>query len=106
MVFDEIDSGISGKIASEVAKKLYNIAKNRQVIAVTHLPQLAAMADYNFLIEKQEIGEKTLTKLKLLNENETYEELMRLAGASSGSQTGLSHAKELKRQATEYKRSL
>ncbi len=106
LVFDEIDSGISGKIASEVAKKLYNIAKNRQVIAVTHLPQLAAMADYNFLIEKQEIGEKTLTKLKLLNENETYEELMRLAGASSGSQTGLSHAKELKRQATEYKCSL
>lgn len=103
LVFDEIDSGISGKIAKEVAKKLYNIARSRQVIAITHLPQLAAMADSHFLITKQINGDKTLTYLKLLDQENTYEEIMRLAGSTENSQIGLSHAKELKQWSTDYK---
>ena len=56
LIFDEIDTGISGVIAKVVAEKLYDIARNRQVIAITHLPQLASMGDTNFLIEKKVIG--------------------------------------------------
>lgn len=103
LVFDEIDTGISGKIAKEVAQKLYNIAKTRQVIAITHLPQLAAMADNHFLISKKVIAEKTLTELSLLDNQKTYEEIMRLAGSTENSQIGLSHAKELKEWASNYK---
>lgn len=106
LVFDEIDSGISGKIAKEVAKKLYNIAGNRQVIAITHLPQLAAMADSHYLIAKEVVEEKTVTSLQLLDEQSTYAELMRLAGSAEKSEIGLSHAKELKNWANDYKQSV
>lgn len=103
LVFDEIDTGISGKIAKEVAKKLYNIARSRQVIAITHLPQLAAMADSHYLITKRVVDDKTNTFLSLLDEQKTYREIMRLAGSSENSQIGLSHAKELKDWAYQYK---
>ena len=103
LIFDEIDTGISGVIAKVVAEKLYDIARNRQVIAITHLPQLASMGDTNFLIEKKVIGEKTLTFVKELNENEVFREIMRLSGAVENSDIGLSNAKELKKQANDYK---
>lgn len=106
LVFDEIDSGISGKIAKEVAKKLYNIARNRQVIAITHLPQLAVMADSHYLISKNIVEKKTLTSLKLLDTENTYAEIMRLAGSTEQSAVGLSHAKELKQWANQYKDSI
>lgn len=103
LVFDEIDTGISGKIAKEVAKKLYNIAVSRQVIAVTHLPQLASMSDCHYLISKSIKSGKTVTDLIKLDEEQTYAELMRLAGSAENSEIGLSHAKELKAWADEYK---
>lgn len=103
LVFDEIDTGISGKIAKEVAKKLYNIAVSRQVIAVTHLPQLASMSDCHYLISKSVKNGKTVTDLTRLDEGQTYAELMRLAGSAENSEIGLSHAKELKAWADEYK---
>lgn len=103
LIFDEIDTGISGVIAKVVAEKLYDIARNRQVIAITHLPQLASMGDTNFLIEKKVIGEKTLTFVKELNVNEIFKEIMRLSGAVENSDIGLSNAKELKKQANDYK---
>jgi DNA repair protein RecN (Recombination protein N) len=103
LVFDEIDTGISGKIAKEVAKKLYNIAISRQVIAVTHLPQLASMSDCHHLISKSTKEGKTITDLTRLDEAQTLAELMRLAGSAENSQIGLSHAKELKSWADEYK---
>ncbi|MDD4315788.1 MAG: DNA repair protein RecN [Clostridia bacterium] len=103
LVFDEIDTGISGKIAKEVAKKLYNIAVSRQVIAVTHLPQLASMSDCHYLISKSVKEGKTVTDLELLDEQNTYAELMRLAGSAENSEIGLSHAKELKKWADDYK---
>ena len=103
LIFDEIDTGISGVIAKVVACKLYDIAKSRQVIAITHLPQLSSMADINFLIEKNVVGGKTLTFVKELDENETLQEIMRLSGFSVDSKTGLEGAKELKSWANSYK---
>lgn len=103
LIFDEIDTGISGVIAKVVAKKLYDIAKLRQVIAITHLPQLASMADYNYLIEKKVVDDKTLTFVKSLTGDEVYEEIMRLTGAVENSAVGLTGAKELKDWANAYK---
>ena len=106
LIFDEIDTGISGVIAQVVAEKLYNIAKDRQVIAITHLPQLASMADVNYLIEKKVVGNKTLTFLTELSGKEVFEEIMRLSGAVKDSEIGYSNAVELKNRANNYKESI
>ena len=95
MVFDEIDTGISGKIAITVAEKLYNISKGRQVIAVTHLPQLASMADKHYLINKEVISDSTVTLVELLNEEGRINELSRLVGGQEDSHFAKAHAKEL-----------
>lgn len=105
LIFDEIDTGISGVIAKVVAEKLYDIARSRQVIAITHLPQLCSMGDVNYLIEKKVVGDKTLTFLRELTENEVYKEIMRLTGAVENSDSGFSSAKELKQQSDAYKKS-
>lgn len=93
LVFDEIDTGISGKVAQTVAEKLNNISVGRQVIAVTHLPQLASFADTHFLISKSVTDGKTLTKLVVLSEEERIEEVSRLAGAVT--EAGKLHAKQM-----------
>ncbi len=93
MVFDEIDTGISGRVAQTVAEKLFNISVGKQVIAVTHLPQLASFADTHFLISKSVVGGKTLTSLVALNEEERVEEVSRLAGAIT--EAGKLHAKQM-----------
>ena len=103
LIFDEIDTGISGVIAKVVACKLYDIAKSRQVIAITHLPQLASMGDVNYLIEKRVSDNKTNTYIKELKGDEIYKEIMRLTGAVENSEIGLSGAKELKTWANNYK---
>jgi DNA repair protein RecN (Recombination protein N) len=105
LIFDEIDTGISGAIAKVVAMKLNDIANNRQVIAITHLPQLASMADVNYLIEKKVEDGKTLTYVNELTDESIYIELMRLAGSVENSVVGLSSAKELKHWAISYKAS-
>lgn len=105
LIFDEIDTGISGTIAKVVAKKLFDIAMKRQVIAITHLPQLASMADVNYLIEKKVVDEKTITDITELRDDEVYKEIMRLTGAVENSETGLAGAKELKAWANAYKYS-
>jgi DNA repair protein RecN (Recombination protein N) len=103
LIFDEIDTGISGRIAKVVACKLFNIAKSRQVLAVTHLPQLACMADTHYLISKTELHGKTLTNVTRLNNEQSLNEIMRLAGSATNSAAGLQNAKELKNWANEYK---
>ncbi|MDR0697166.1 MAG: DNA repair protein RecN [Christensenellaceae bacterium] len=105
LVFDEIDTGISGHIAKVVANKLFNIAVKRQVLAVTHLPQLAAMADTHYLISKEERDGKTYTYVNPLNPNASLKEIMRLTGADINSKSGLENAKELKATCDEYKKS-
>ena len=101
MVFDEIDTGISGKVAQTVAEKLNNISVGKQVIAVTHLPQLASFADTHFLISKSVVGGKTLTSLVVLNEEQRVEEVSRLAGAVT--EIGKMHAKQMIENARKIK---
>lgn len=103
MVFDEIDTGISGKIALIVADKLYNISRGRQVVAVTHLPQLASMADKHYLISKEVVGDSTVTFIKLLDEEGRIKELTRLVGGVEDSVFAQSHAKEMITNANSYK---
>ncbi len=104
MIFDEIDSGISGRTAQVVAQKLYQISKCRQVLAITHLPQLASMADHNYLIDKSVKDGQTSTSLTKLDGDALIEELARLIGGSQSSQVAIAHARELKQQADAYKR--
>jgi len=105
LIFDEIDTGISGNVAKTVAQKLHNIASKRQVIVVTHLAQIAAMADSNFLITKSVYESETVSEIHHLTDEETIYELMRILGSESKSETGYGHAKELKLNANLYKES-
>lgn len=95
LVFDEIDTGISGIAANSVAQKMKQIACHHQVLCVTHLASIAAKGDYNYYISKEIVGEQTNTKVKQLNEEEVINEIARIA---SGKITPLSkqHAKELR----------
>ncbi len=102
LVFDEIDTGISGNVAHTVAKKLNKISRAKQVIAITHLPQLASFADYHYLITKTVRGDKTITSVTLLNEQERVEEIVRLSGGE-GSEISIMHAKELLSKAKQEK---
>ncbi len=104
MVFDEIDTGISGNISQVVSEKMCNISRNRQVIAVTHMPSLAAMADSHYLIAKSTENNKTLTHITLLNDD--TDEIARLVGGNDYSQFAILHAKEMKSWADRYKQSL
>ena len=95
LVFDEIDTGISGKAARAVAEKMKRIAKTHQVICVTHLAVIAAKSDYHYYINKEVVCHHTKSKVKLLKESEVIEEIARLA---SGENTpiALEHAKQLR----------
>lgn len=79
IIFDEIDTGISGKAANSVAKKLKSIAKKHQVMCISHLPNIAAVADYNYFISKETVLDRTKTKIKLLEEKEVIEEIARIS---------------------------
>ena len=93
MVFDEIDTGISGRMAQVVAEKMNIIARSRQVICVTHLPQIAAMAAYQFLVEKRVEGERTNTSVRCLTQEERIGEVARMLGGADGSEeSARSHA--------------
>ena len=93
MVFDEIDTGISGRMAQVVAEKMALIARKRQGICVTHLPQIAAMAAHQFLVEKRVEGERTNTSVRLLSPKERISEVARMLGGADGSEgSAMSHA--------------
>ena len=79
LIFDEIDTGISGKAAGAVAEKLNGISKNHQVLCISHLPSIAAIADYNYFISKKVVENRTNTNMRLLNEKETLEEIARIS---------------------------
>ena len=79
LIFDEIDTGISGKAAGAVAEKLNGISKNHQILCISHLPSIAAIADYNYFISKKVIDERTNTNIRLLNEEETIQEIARIS---------------------------
>lgn len=95
LIFDEIDTGISGKAASSVADKLKEIAKNHQVICISHLPSIAAIADHNYFISKKVAENRTNTNIKLLNEKETIEEIARISSGEINDAT-LQYAMQLR----------
>ena len=99
LVFDEIDTGISGIAANSVGNKLKKISKNHQVLCVTHLASIAAKADYNYYISKKTENNKTSTKIKLLNENESIQEIARIASGEI-TEISLKHALELRKKAS------
>ncbi len=103
MVFDEIDTGISGKIAQVVANKLYDISNSKQVLAVTHLPQLASMADCHYLIEKTTDNMRTNTNVKLLINEQSAFEIAKMIDGISASESAVLHAEKLLEIAKEYK---
>lgn len=95
LIFDEVDTGISGSTANTVGLRMKHISKKHQVLCVTHLPQIAAFADTHFVVSKHECGGKTLTSVRKLEEGETASELARIMGAESTSEAAVSHAREL-----------
>lgn len=103
LIFDEIDAGISGKTAWQVSKQLGKVSAAHQVICITHLPQIAAMADSHFLIEKSTDGSSTATDVRLLTEEETTRELARLLGGDSVSEAAITNALEMRKQAHSQK---
>lgn len=105
VIFDEIDTGISGIAAQKVGEKLAMISRGRQVLCITHLPQIAAMGDNHYLIEKEIVEDYTTTRLMQLEEENIYHELCRLMGGFVTEST-LQGAKEIKNSASRYKKSI
>lgn len=106
MVFDEVDTGVSGRAAQKVAEKMARISRQKQVLCVTHLPQLAAMADTHFSVEKGVLDGRTFTRVQELTRAQRREELARLTGGEQVTQTMLEGAEELLSAADAYKKTL
>ncbi|MBE5741240.1 MAG: DNA repair protein RecN [Clostridiales bacterium] len=105
IVFDEIDSGLSGNIATVVAEYMARLGKNKQIIAVSHLPQICAMADTNIKVEKYSDRITTHTRANILKDKDLYSEIARLMGVDSDD-LGLSVAKDLKEKSDKYKEKI
>ena len=106
MVFDEVDTGVSGRAAQKVAEKLAQVSRHKQVLCVTHLPQLAAMADTHFSVEKGERDGRTYTSVQSLSREERKRELARLTGGDRITSAMLEGAEELIAAAEQYKAGL
>lgn len=103
LVFDEIDTGISGKTAWKVSEKLGRLSKDHQIICITHLSQIASMADTHFLIEKGVKEERTVTNIRKLSEEESLSELARLLGSGELTQAVMENAREIRQTARKVK---
>ena len=104
MVFDEVDTGVSGRAAQKVAEKLYEVARNRQVLCVTHLPQIAAMGDVHFSVEKGEAQGRTFTAVEQLDRDHRRRELARLTSGEHITATALDGAEEMLSAAEQWKK--
>ena len=102
-IFDEIDTGISGKTAWKVSRKLAVLGKSRQVICITHLPQIAAMADNHFIIEKKSMEDSTSTAIMEIGGTDILNELARMLGSDTITENALANARELKEMAANTK---
>ena len=102
LIFDEVDTGVSGRAAVKVARKLFEVSKGRQVLCVTHLPQIAAMGDVHFSVEKGEADGRTFTRVERLDRPRRREELARLSGGQATA-VMLEGAEELLATAQDYK---
>ena len=106
LIFDEIDTGISGKTAQKVAEKMAGISGKHQVICISHLSQIAAMADHHYLIEKKLENDRTVTKIKQLNRQQSIAEIVRINGGNEVTEASLKQATEMKEMAERTKSSL
>jgi len=106
VIFDEIDTGISGRVAQRVAEKMFVISKNHQVFCVTHLPQIACIADINYLIEKESTEVSTFTKVSKLSHEDVNLEIARMIGGSELTKLTIENAKEMIDLATELKNKI
>ena len=106
LVFDEVDTGVSGRAAQRVAEKLAQVSRRKQVLCVTHLPQLAAMADTHFIVEKGERDGRTYTEVVLLDREQRKRELARITGGNQVTEALLESAGELLDQAEAYRAGL
>jgi len=104
LVFDEVDTGVSGRAAQKVAQKMADVARQKQVLCVTHLPQIAAMADSHFSVEKGESEGRTFTAVEKLSRERRREELARLTSGDLMTQTALQGAEEMLAQADRYRK--
>ena len=95
MIFDEVDAGVSGRAAQKVAEKLRQVAKGRQVLCVTHLPQIAALAENHLLISKSVHNERTFTRVDSLDQKGRVQELARMIGGAQITETTLKSAEEM-----------
>ena len=95
LIFDEVDTGISGSASQKVGMKLKQVSENKQVICITHQPQIAALADVHFLIKKSTDGERTYTKVDKLDDESRIQSLAALIGGAEVGTTALKHAKKL-----------
>lgn len=103
VIFDEVDTGVSGRVAQAIAEKIYNISIDSQVLCITHLPQVAAMADHHLLIKKQSTKDKTYTTVTELKQTDRVKELARMTTGTQLTDTAISHAEELISHANTYK---
>ena len=106
MVFDEVDTGVSGRAAQRVAEKMAKLSRRRQMLCVTHLPQLAAMADTHFSVEKGEENGRTFTRVVELDRAQRCAELARLTGGAAATETQLRGAEELLSAADAFRSAL
>lgn len=106
IIFDEIDTGVSGRVAQAIANKMYSVALHSQVLCITHLPQVAAMADHHYYISKETKNERTETDVSLLNKQEEVTEIARMLAGSEITPLTLETAHELKKLSESYKRTL
>ncbi len=106
VIFDEIDTGISGKVGQEVAKKLARLSKKHQLLCVTHLPQIASMADTHLFVSKYSENEQTFTNVSTLTEAECIDEIARLSGGKDISTQAIDNARQMKSWSNSYKNSL
>ncbi|MDT7014274.1 DNA repair protein RecN [Levilactobacillus namurensis] len=104
IIFDEVDTGVSGRVAQAIAEKISGIARDSQVLCITHLPQVAAMADHHFFIAKQIVGDRTETKLTRLSEDKRVGELARMSAGTQVTKLAMEHAQELLTLAAQAKR--
>jgi DNA repair protein RecN (Recombination protein N) len=95
IVFDEVDTGISGEVADRMGKMISKLGKNMQVLAITHLPQIAAKGDHHFKVYKTGDSERTVTHISKLDDGERVEEIAKMLSAETPTEAARTHAKEL-----------
>ncbi|MGG2064484.1 DNA repair protein RecN [Bacillus sp. S14(2024)] len=105
VIFDEVDTGVSGRVAQAIAEKIYRVSVNSQVLCITHLPQVASMADSHLFIRKQIVNERTVTSVTVLNQEEKVTEIARMISGVEITDLTTEHARELLSQAHRFKQA-